>query len=123
MMAALLRRYPEHRQAVRLLLAGGVRNEGDSARVDDLKALADSLHVSVCSLSFISFRTRIIELWHTPQDHVEFVVNAPYPRVLELLSHASVGLNTMVDEHFGINVVEFMVKDNNNNSHCVRLIG
>ncbi|KAI9438301.1 mannosyltransferase [Lactarius indigo] len=87
MMAALLRRYPEHRQAVRLLLAGGVRNEGDSARVDDLKALADSLHVS---------------------DHVEFVVNAPYPRILELLGNASVGLNTMVDEHFGINVVEFM---------------
>ncbi|KAH9000600.1 mannosyltransferase [Lactarius hatsudake] len=87
MMAALLQRYPEHRQVVRLLLAGGVRNEGDSARVDDLKALADTLHVS---------------------DHVEFVVNAPYPRILELLGHASVGLNTMVDEHFGINVVEFM---------------
>ena len=52
MMAALLGRYPEHRQVVRLLLAGGVRNEGDSARVDDLKALADSLRVSVCSLSF-----------------------------------------------------------------------
>ena len=54
MMAALLGRYPEHRQAVRLVLAGGVRNEGDSARVDDLKALAESLHVSVCSLSFVS---------------------------------------------------------------------
>jgi hypothetical protein len=49
-MDALLRRYPEHRQAVRLLLAGGVRNEGDSARVDNLKALADSLHVSVCDI-------------------------------------------------------------------------
>ncbi|KAN0139176.1 mannosyltransferase [Lactarius tabidus] len=87
MMDALLRRYPEHRQAVRLLLAGGVRNNGDAARVDDLKALADSLRVS---------------------DHVEFVVNAPYPQILELLGRASVGLNTMVDEHFGINVVEFM---------------
>jgi hypothetical protein len=28
---------------------------------------------------------------------------------LELLGEASIGLNTMVDEHFGINVVEFMV--------------
>lgn len=37
------------------------------------------------------------------------MVNAPYPQILELLGHASVGLNTMVDEHFGINVVEFMV--------------
>jgi len=40
---------------------------------------------------------------------VDFVVNAPYPRILELLSEASIGVNTMVDEHFGINVVEFMV--------------
>jgi hypothetical protein len=37
-------------------------------------------------------------------------VNAPYQRILELLGQASVGLNTMVDEHFGINVVEFMVR-------------
>jgi alpha-1,2-mannosyltransferase len=37
------------------------------------------------------------------------VVNAPYPRILELLGEASIGVNTMVDEHFGINVVEFMV--------------
>jgi hypothetical protein len=65
--------------------------------------------------SFVSiknFRARLIELWQPPQDHVEFVVNAPYPRILELLGHASVGLNTMVDEHFGINVVEFMVRKN-----------
>ncbi|KAI0252784.1 mannosyltransferase [Lactifluus subvellereus] len=75
MMAVLLKRYPERRQAE------------DSARVDELKALAASLQVT---------------------DHVEFVVNAPYPRILELLSQASVGLNTMIDEHFGINVVEFM---------------
>ena len=53
---------------------------------------------------------RLIELWNPTQDHVEFVVNAPYPRILDLLGHASIGLNTMVDEHFGINVVEFMVK-------------
>jgi len=36
-------------------------------------------------------------------------VNEPYARILELLGEASIGLNTMVDEHFGINVVEFMV--------------
>ena len=45
----------------------------------------------------------------TVQEYVDFVVNAPYSRVLELLGEASIGLNTMVDEHFGINVVEFMV--------------
>jgi alpha-1,2-mannosyltransferase len=49
MMAVLLKRYPEHSQAVRLLLVGGVRNEEDSARVDELKALAASLQVTVCS--------------------------------------------------------------------------
>ena len=59
MMATLLGRYPEHRQAVRLLLAGGVRNEEDSARVDGLKALADSLHVSVCSLYFSLFSAAV----------------------------------------------------------------
>lgn len=37
------------------------------------------------------------------------MVNAPYPTMLNWLSKASIGLSTMVDEHFGINVVEFMV--------------
>lgn len=36
-------------------------------------------------------------------------MNASYDIVLSWLSRASVGTNTMVDEHFGINVVEFMV--------------
>ena len=30
--------------------------------------------------------------------------------MLSYLSRASLGLSTMVDEHFGINVVEFMVR-------------
>ena len=37
-------------------------------------------------------------------------MNEPYSRILELLGEASIGVNTMVDEHFGINVVEFMVR-------------
>ena len=40
---------------------------------------------------------------------MDFIVNASYPLVLDWLSKASIGLSTMVDEHFGINVVEFMV--------------
>jgi alpha-1,2-mannosyltransferase len=43
------------------------------------------------------------------QEHVSFLINAPYSTILEHLSTASIGLSTMVDEHFGINVVEFMV--------------
>jgi len=35
-------------------------------------------------------------------------VNAPYPLMLSHLARASLGINTMVDEHFGINVVEYM---------------
>lgn len=42
------------------------------------------------------------------QDNVEFVVNAPYSEIVQRLSTASIGVNTMQDEHFGINVVEFM---------------
>jgi len=40
---------------------------------------------------------------------VHFIVNAPYPEIVRRLGEASIGLNTMQDEHFGINVVEFMV--------------
>jgi len=36
-------------------------------------------------------------------------MNAAYPVILEWLSKASIGLSTMVDENFGINIVEFMV--------------
>jgi alpha-1,2-mannosyltransferase len=50
-----------------------------------------------------------VSIVQTVQEYVDFVVNAPYPRILELLGEASIGINTMVDEHFGINVVEFMV--------------
>lgn len=43
------------------------------------------------------------------KDSVEFVVNAPFPEIVKRLGQASIGLNTMKDEHFGISVVEFMV--------------
>ena len=36
---------------------------------------------------------------------MESVLNAPYPDKLTWLSRASIGIHTMVDEHFGINVV------------------
>ena len=93
---------------MRLLLVGGVRNEGDSARVAELKELAVSLQVSVSSRP--SRRSLIyVPIVQTMQEYVDFVVNAPYSTILDLLGESSIGLNTMVDEHFGINVVEFMV--------------
>lgn len=75
---------PEH---VRLVLIGGSRNAGDAARVDSLQELAKTLEI---------------------EEHVVFLVNASYPEVLHWLSKSSIGLSTMEDEHFGINIVEYM---------------
>ncbi|KIJ54528.1 glycosyltransferase family 4 protein [Sphaerobolus stellatus SS14] len=89
-LAELFKLYPEYRQGkgrVQLFLMGSSRNADDTARVDKLKALAKELRI---------------------ESNVEFKVNVPFPELLENLSKASIGLNTMVDEHFGINVVEFM---------------
>ncbi|GAA5853864.1 hypothetical protein JCM9279_005749 [Rhodotorula babjevae] len=71
---------------LRLVLAGSARHAADHARVTALRALADELGIA---------------------SQVEFVVNAPYDEVCELMRTASIGLHTMVDEHFGITVVEF----------------
>ncbi|WWC86926.1 uncharacterized protein L201_001805 [Kwoniella dendrophila CBS 6074] len=87
---SLFERYPQYRngpQNIKLILMGGARDAGDEARLDGLRALADELNIT---------------------DNVEFVVNAPYSEVVKRLGEASIGLNTMQDEHFGINVVEFM---------------
>lgn len=88
----LLEDHPEYRSTekdlgVRLVLVGGSRNDGDAARVAHLRKMAGELGI---------------------EDRVEFIVNAPFSKVLELLSKASIGLSTMVDEHFGINIVEYM---------------
>lgn len=72
---------------VKLIMAGSVRNEGDEERVMKLRTLARDLGI---------------------QYSVEFAVNVPYPQLIELFGRASIGLHTMVDEHFGITVVEFM---------------
>ncbi|WWC59281.1 uncharacterized protein I303_101832 [Kwoniella dejecticola CBS 10117] len=89
-LSALFERYPQYRngpQSVKLVMMGGSRDAGDEARLYSLRKLAQKLDIS---------------------DHVEFVVNAPYSEVVKRLGEASIGLNTMQDEHFGINVVEFM---------------
>ncbi|KAH7874708.1 mannosyltransferase [Lentinula edodes] len=90
----LLKDRPEYinpTRPVKLVLIGGSRNADDEARVQNLRSLAKDLN---------------LEAW---LKNIEFVVNAPYPTVLNWLAEASIGLSTMVDEHFGINVVEFMV--------------
>ncbi|KAF8183753.1 hypothetical protein K438DRAFT_1838540 [Mycena galopus ATCC 62051] len=85
---ALLKEHPEYAaEGIQLVMIGGCRNADDEARVDVLRTLARDLGV---------------------EPHVQFVLNAPFPDMLAWLGRASVGLNTMLDEHFGINVVEFM---------------
>ncbi len=39
---------------------------------------------------------------------VDFYVNAPFSEVQQLLGGAVGGLHTMLDEHFGISIVEYM---------------
>ncbi|KAK7060342.1 hypothetical protein VNI00_001107 [Paramarasmius palmivorus] len=85
----LFRQHEEFKESlpVKLVMIGGSRNAKDAARVEDLRRLSKELGLD---------------------KHVEILVNAPYPDMLRWLSKASIGMNTMVDEHFGINVVEYM---------------
>ena len=71
----------------RLVLVGGCRNAGDEARVARLRALAEELGLGSAA---------------------EFRVNASYAELQELLGNAAAGLHSMLDEHFGIVVVEYM---------------
>lgn len=75
------------RRKMRLVLIGGVRDQADAARVEELKQLAVELGIS---------------------DQVEFHLNIPFSELKQWLARATVGLHTMWNEHFGIGVVEFM---------------
>ncbi|KAF9516363.1 glycosyltransferase family 4 protein [Hydnum rufescens UP504] len=87
---SLFSSHPEYRSGdtrVKLILIGTVRNADDAARVNALRALAKELDI---------------------QDNVEFVLNASYDELVFWLGKASIGISSMVDEHFGINVVDFI---------------
>ncbi|KXZ55239.1 hypothetical protein GPECTOR_3g38 [Gonium pectorale] len=71
----------------RLVMIGGCRNADDQARLAGLQRHAEELGVA---------------------EHVDWVVNAPYSELRSLLGGAVGGLHTMLDEHFGISVVEYM---------------
>ncbi len=73
-------------QGARLVLVGSVRDDADSKRVYQLRLLANELQV---------------------RDKVEFHLDASWPEILEWLRKASVGVNGMWNEHFGIGVVEY----------------
>ncbi|APA12104.1 hypothetical protein sscle_09g068740 [Sclerotinia sclerotiorum 1980 UF-70] len=70
----------------KLILIGSVRDDSDSKRVYQLRLLANELQI---------------------KDDVEFHLDAPWPDILKWLGKASVGVNGMWNEHFGIGVVEY----------------
>lgn len=70
----------------KLILVGSVRDDSDSKRVYQLRLMANELQV---------------------KDDVEFHLDAPWPDILKWLSKASIGVNGMWNEHFGIGVVEY----------------
>jgi alpha-1,2-mannosyltransferase len=71
----------------KLVLIGSVRGSHDDAkRVYKLRLLVHELRID---------------------DYVDFVCDAPWPLMLEWMGAASVGVNGMWNEHFGIGVVEY----------------
>ncbi|CAA7028910.1 unnamed protein product [Microthlaspi erraticum] len=71
----------------KLQFVGSCRNESDEERLQKLKDRAVELKVD---------------------GNVEFYKNAMYRELVALLGNAVAGLHGMIDEHFGISVVEYM---------------
>lgn len=70
-----------------LKMVGSCRGADDEQRLQQLQQYADELGIG---------------------DAVEWHVNVPYSELKQLLGGAVGGLHTMLDEHFGISVVEYM---------------
>ena len=71
----------------RLVLLGGARHAEDEELVRVLRLQTEKLGIA---------------------NRVEFLVNAPFEQLQDLLSKATAGLHTMWNEHFGISVVEML---------------
>ncbi|KAF2142558.1 glycosyltransferase family 4 protein [Aplosporella prunicola CBS 121167] len=84
--AELLGTWPQESEKPKLVLIGSVRNPEDATRVYNLRLLAHELRV---------------------KESVEFICDATWAQILAWLGRASVGINGMWNEHFGIGVVEY----------------
>lgn len=71
-----------------LVLMGSIRGPDDERFVGRLRDLARDLHV--------------------PPGKIQFVLDAQYDTIRDYLARASVGINAMWNEHFGIAVVEYV---------------
>ncbi|VDN98959.1 unnamed protein product [Rodentolepis nana] len=83
-----LKRIHGDRSRFRLILIGGCRDSSDYLRVDRLREAAKRVGLS--------------------DQQVIFEVNASSETVKKYLSEATINLHTMIDEHFGIGIVEGM---------------
>jgi alpha-1,2-mannosyltransferase len=72
---------------IKLVLVGGCRNAEDAERVQHLRDLAKHLAL---------------------EDSVQFVVDAPYARLLHLYQTSTLALHAMWNEHFGISELSFL---------------
>lgn len=70
----------------KLLLIGSVRDATDEKYIYSLRLLAHELQIT---------------------NSVTFLLNAPWPSILQHLRTSSIGINAMWNEHFGIGVVEY----------------
>lgn len=86
--AELVQSWPKNseKEVPKLVLIGSVRNPEDATRVYRLRLLAHELKI---------------------KESVEFICDATWPQILDWLRRASVGVNGMWNEHFGIGVVEY----------------
>lgn len=71
----------------RFKIVGSCRNAADRDRLQKLKQRARDLEI---------------------ENFVDFYENIPFEELYRLLSGARAGLHTMLDEHFGIGIVEYM---------------
>uniref|UniRef100_A0A0N5BWX3 GDP-Man:Man(3)GlcNAc(2)-PP-Dol alpha-1,2-mannosyltransferase n=1 Tax=Strongyloides papillosus TaxID=174720 RepID=A0A0N5BWX3_STREA len=81
---------------LKLIIVGGCRNDEDIQRYEMLKDYSNKLSIS---------------------EDVIWKVNCPFNTLLELLSTSLIGIHTMINEHFGISVVEQMAAGNIMVSH------
>jgi len=107
---------------VRLILVGSSRNAADEARIATLRDAAKELGIEVRRLppagercgrsTWLMYVTACCLLGGTAaaQDAVTFAVNLPFADLRQHLATAMIGIHTMRDEHFGIGVVEYMVR-------------
>jgi len=69
----------------KLIIIGSCRDSEDENRVKELRKLCDTLGI---------------------KNNVEFRLNVSYEELKNLMQESSIGLHTMINEHFGIGVVE-----------------